>query len=145
MGGSYGGYLTMCVLSRDPFYRFVCGIAKYGDSNLISSWAQCNRELRLYSKISLGHPARNCAVYEAGSPIHDLHRIKKPLLLLHGLEDDVVPPQASEEIVYELKRLDKVFEYKTYAGEPRGFLMRATPNWMPTNASNVFLDWYLLP
>lgn len=144
MGGSYGGYLTMCVLSRDPYYRFACGIAKYGDSNLISSWAQCNRELRLYSEIFLGHPAKNRAVYEAGSPIYDFHRIKKPVLLLHGLEDTVVPPQASEEIVHELKRLDKVFEYKTYAGEPHGFLMRAT-QLDAYERIERFLDWYLLP
>lgn len=144
MGGSYGGYLTMCVLSRDPFYRFACGIAKYGDSNLISSWAQCNRELRLYTEIFLGHPAKNRAVYIAGSPLYDLKNIQKPLLLLHGLEDDIVPPEASEEIVYELKRLDKVFEYKTYAGEPHGFLMRA--NQLDAyERIERFLDWYLLP
>ena len=40
-GGSYGGYLTVCCLSRDPEYLFACGITKYGDSNLITSWAQC--------------------------------------------------------------------------------------------------------
>ncbi len=144
MGGSYGGYLTMCVLSRDPAYLFACGIAKYGDSNLLTSWAQCNRELRLYTEIFLGHPAKNRAVYEAGSPIRQLDRIQRPILLLHGLEDDVVPPEASEEIVYELKRLDKVFEYKTYAGEPHGFLMRAT-QLDAYERIERFLDWYLLP
>ncbi|PKN90819.1 MAG: hypothetical protein CVU44_22360 [Chloroflexi bacterium HGW-Chloroflexi-6] len=144
MGGSYGGYLTMCVLARDLEYNFACGIAKYGDSNLLSSWAQCKRQLRLYSEIFLGHPAKNRAVYQAGSPIDDFHNIRKPVLLLHGLEDDVVPPEASEEIVHELKRLDKTYEYKTYPGEPHGFLMRATQLDVYERLER-FLDWYLLP
>ena len=144
MGGSYGGYMTMCVLARDLEYNFACGIAKYGDSNLLSSWAQCKRELRLYTEIFLGHPAQNRAVYQAGSPIDDFHNIRKPALLLHGLEDDVVPPEASEEIVHELKRLDKTYEYKTYPGEPHGFLMRAT-QLDAYERLERFLDWYLLP
>ncbi len=144
MGGSYGGYLTMCVLARDPGYHFACGIAKYGDSNLISSWAQCNRELRLYTEIFLGHPAQNRAVYQAGSPISDLHKLQKPVLVLHGLEDTVVPPEASEEIIHELKRHDKTYEYKTYPGEPHGFLMRQT-QLDAYERLERFLDWYLLP
>ena len=144
MGGSYGGYMTMCVLARDPQYNFACGIAKYGDSNLVSSWAQCKRELRLYTEIFLGHPAQNRAVYQAGSPIVDFHNIQKPVLLLHGLEDDVVPPEASEEIVHELKRLDKTYEYKTYSDEPHGFLMRQT-QLDAFERLERFLDWYLLP
>jgi dipeptidyl aminopeptidase/acylaminoacyl peptidase len=143
MGGSYGGYLTLCMLSRDLEYNYACGIAKYGDSNLVSSWAQCNRELRLYTEIFLGHPAKNRAAYQAGSPLEDFHNIRKPVLLLHGLEDDVVPPEASEEIVHELKRLDKTYEYKTYSGEPHGFLMRQT-QLDAYERLERFLDWYLL-
>ncbi len=144
MGGSYGGYLTICALARDPEYLFACGIAKYGDSNLISSWAQCCRELRLYTEIFLGHPSRKRRDYLAGSPIAEAKNVQKPMLILHGLLDDVVPPEASEEWVEALKRENKVFEYKTYEDEPHGFLRRE-------NVEDVFerierfLDWYLLP
>jgi len=144
MGGSYGGYMTMNVLSRDPQYRYACGVAKYGDSNLVSSWAQCNRHLRLYTEIFLGHPAKNRSVYQAGSPITDLGKVQKPVLILHGLEDTVVPPEASEEIVYELKRQDKTYEYKTYPGEPHGFLLRQSQMDVYERLER-FLDWYLLP
>ncbi|MGE5050937.1 MAG: alpha/beta hydrolase family protein, partial [Bacillota bacterium] len=124
MGGSYGGYMTICSLSRDPDYHFACGITKFGDSNLYSSWAQCSRELRLYTEIFLGHPRQTSVVYNAGSPIHQIENVKKPVLILHGLLDDIVPPESSEEWVEALKRHNKVFEYKTYAGEPHGFLQR---------------------
>ena len=143
MGGSYGGYMTICSLSRDPEYLFACGITKYGDSNLYTSWAQCKRELRLYTEIFLGHPSKNREAYLKGSPITDVKNIKKPVLILHGLLDDVVPPEASEEWVEALKAHGKTFEYKTYPDEPHGFLHRK--NQLDVYARiERFLDWYLL-
>ncbi|MFZ5819946.1 MAG: S9 family peptidase [Chloroflexota bacterium] len=143
LGGSYGGYMTICALSRDPEYHFACGVAKYGDSNLYSSWAQCKRELRLYTEIFLGHPAKNRAAYEQGSPINDVANVKKPVLILHGLLDDVVPPEASEEWVEALKAHGKTFEYKTYPDEPHGFLRRKNQLDVYERIER-FLDWYLM-
>lgn len=143
-GGSYGGYMTINCLSRDPEYLYACGVSKYGDSNIVSSWAQCEKRLRLYTEIYLGHPSANTAVYQKGSPIADVQNVQKPMLILHGLLDTIVPPEASEEWVEALKRHDKVFEYKTYDDEPHGFLRRE-------NLADVyerietFFDWYLLP
>ena len=43
-----------------------------------------------------------------------------------------------------LRRAGKTFEYKTYAGEPHGFLKRA--NQLDAYGRiERFLDWYLLP
>ena len=143
-GGSYGGYMTICSLSRDPEYLFACGVSKYGDSNLVSSWALCEKRLRLYTEIFLGHPSVNTSFYLKGSPINDVKNVEKPVLILHGLLDTIVPPESSEEWVEALKRHNKVFEYKTYDDEPHGFLRRE-------NLVDVyermerFLDWYLLP
>ncbi|MCB9135517.1 MAG: S9 family peptidase [Anaerolineales bacterium] len=141
-GGSYGGYMTALCLSRDPEYLFACGVSKYGDSNLYSSWAQCNRDLRLYTEIFLGHPAKNRQKYIDGSPLFQVENVQKPVLVLHGLDDDVVPPEASEEWVDALRRAGKTFEYKTYAGEPHGFLMRKT-QLDAFGRMERFLDWYL--
>ena len=143
-GGSYGGYMTIASLSRDPEYLFACGITKYGDSSLVSSWAQCEKRLRLYTEIFLGHPAENVQIYMKGSPITEAKNIQKPVLILHGLLDTIVPPEASEEWVEALKRENKVFEYKTYATEPHGFLRRE--NLLDVyERMERFLDWYLLP
>jgi dipeptidyl aminopeptidase/acylaminoacyl peptidase len=141
MGSSYGGYMVACCLAQDPDYLFACGVSKYGDAHLYSSWAQCNRSTRLYTEMQIGHPKSNWQVYVQGSPIKDVANIRKPVLLVHGLADDIVPPQASEEWVEALKQHDKVFEYKTYAGEPHGFLKRETErDWIGRMAR--FLDWY---
>jgi dipeptidyl aminopeptidase/acylaminoacyl peptidase len=143
-GGSYGGYMTLCALSRDPDYLFACGVSKYGDSNLISSWALCEKRLRLYEEIFLGHPSENTEFYLKGSPITDAKSVQKPMLILHGLLDTIVPPEASEEWVEAMKRHDKVFEYKTYGNEPHGFLRRENL-YDVYERMERFLDWYLLP
>jgi len=142
-GGSYGGYMTINALARDHEYLFACGVAKYGDSNLISSWAQCEKDLRLYSEIFMGHPSKNKENYLKGSPIYEVSSIQKPILILHGLLDTVVPPEASEELVELLRREGKTFEYKTYDDEPHGFLRRE--NRIDVyERMEMFLDWYLL-
>jgi dipeptidyl aminopeptidase/acylaminoacyl peptidase len=92
----------------------------------------------------MGHPARNRQVYLDGSPILQVENIQAPVLIVHGLEDDVVPPEASEEWVMALRRAGKTFEYKTYPGEPHGFLKQQ--NQMDVwSRVETFLDWYLLP
>lgn len=142
LGSSYGGYMVACCLARDPDYLFACGVSKYGDANVYSSWAQCERTTRLYTEMMIGHPRDNWAIYRAASPIHEIANVRAPILLLHGLEDDVVPPQASEEWAEALRRHDKVFEYKTYAGEPHGFLRYETEmDWQ--RRTERFFDWYL--
>jgi len=143
-GPSYGGYLTNCALTFDPKYRFACGISVFGDANLLSSWALCSRRLRLYTEAYLGNPADHPDLYASRSPVHQVNRVRKPFLLLHGLQDDIVPPQASEEWATALKRAGKNYEYKTYAEEPHGFLRRSNrlDAW---ERIERFLDWYLLP
>lgn len=144
LGSSYGGYMVACCLAQDPDYLYACGVSKYGDANLYSSWAQCERTTRLYTEMMMGHPRSNWPAYLAGSPIWDVANIRKPVLLIHGLEDDVVPPQSSEEWAEALRRHDKVFEYKTYAGEPHGFLKYETEmDWQ--RRTERFFDWYLRP
>ncbi len=144
MGMSYGGYLTICTLARDPEHRFACGVAIYGDADVYSSWALCERDTRLYTEMQIGHPARNRKAYLDGSPIHQVKQIQKPLLILHGLEDDIVPPYASEELVESLRKADKTFEYKTYSKESHGFMRRDS---VVDRYSRIerYLDWYLMP
>jgi dipeptidyl aminopeptidase/acylaminoacyl peptidase len=143
-GPSYGGYLTNCLLAWDPDYRFACGVSVFGDADLLTSWAMGPLRMRLYSEIYLGHPAFNREVYRAGSPIHQAAQVRKPLLLLHGLLDDIVPPEGSEEWAAALRQAGKTYEYKTYANEPHGFLHRSN-RLDAFQRIERFLDWYLLP
>ena len=143
-GSSYGGYMVACCLARDPDYLFACGVSKYGDADLYTSWAQCERETRLYTEMQMGHPTTNWQVYQAASPLLEIDAVQKPILLLHGLLDDIVPPQASEIWAEAMRRAGKTFEYKTYAGEAHGFLKHETELDYQRRLE-VFMDWYLRP
>jgi dipeptidyl aminopeptidase/acylaminoacyl peptidase len=142
-GSSYGSYMASCSLAYDPDYRFACGVAKYGDCNIISSWTQGDQIGREDLERMMQHPTRNREAWWAGSPILKVADIQKPIFIAHGLLDDRVHPLQSEELVEGLKRHDKVFEYVTYADEGHGFLKRATKFDFYTRLERFF-DWYLL-
>jgi dipeptidyl aminopeptidase/acylaminoacyl peptidase len=142
-GASYGSYLAVLALARDPLYRYRCGVAKYGDCDILSSWAQGDRPGREDLERQMGHPTANRAGYHAGSPVYDVANIRSPLLIMHGERDERVHPKQSEQLVEALKREGKTFEYVVYEGEGHGFLGK--DNLLHFFATlERFLDWYLL-
>ncbi len=143
-GGSYGGYLAFSALANDPGRNYACGVCDYGDADLFNSWALTDKNTRRYTEMQLGHPASKRPIYEKGSLIRYARDLQSPILLTHGLDDTVVPPESSEEIAQSLRKEGKAFEYKTYAGESHGYLLRKTlEDYYPR--LEQFLDWYLLP
>jgi dipeptidyl aminopeptidase/acylaminoacyl peptidase len=142
-GASYGAYMVYCCLAQDPERRFACGVARFGDCNILSSWAQGDLGGREDLERMMQHPAKNMGGYLAGSPVWRVANIEKPLLILHGLEDKRVHPLQSEELVEALKREGKTYEYKSYANEAHGFLHRA--NRLDAYARvERFFDWWLM-
>ena len=142
-GASYGSYLAVTSLAYDPRHRFACGVAKYGDCNILTSWAQGSQSAREDLERMMRHPAQNRAAYRAGSPVWQVAAIEKPLLIVHGLQDPIVHPLQSEELVEALKREGKTFEYKTYPDEGHGLLRRRNRIDFHQRLER-FLDWYLI-
>lgn len=142
-GQSYGAYLVVLALARDPLYRYKCGVAKYGDCDILTSWAQGDRPGREDLVRHMGHSTTNRAGYRAGSPVHDAANIRAPLLILHGDQDERVHPMQSEQLVEALKREDKTFEYFVYQGEGHGFLHKHNVLHFYATLER-FLDWHLL-
>jgi dipeptidyl aminopeptidase/acylaminoacyl peptidase len=142
-GASYGSYLAVLALARDAGHRFRCGVAKFGDCDILASWAQGDRVGREDLERQMGHPTANRAGYQAGSPVYDVANIQAPLLVLHGEKDERVHPKQSAQLVEALKREGKVFEYYLYEGEGHGFLRRDTLLHFYATLER-FLDWYLL-
>ena len=42
-GASYGSYMALAAVTDDPEHRFRCAVAKYGDCDIVTSWAQGDR------------------------------------------------------------------------------------------------------
>ena len=55
------------------------------------------------------------------SPIFDIKQLQIPLILFQGLDDKVVPPTVSREMVQTLEQNGVNHEYVEYAGEGHGF------------------------
>ncbi len=126
----------------DPEHRFAAAVCKYGDCDLKVSWAMGDREGRQDMERMMSTPFLAPAEIKAGSPVHRLDNITIPLLIAHGELDDRVHPEQSEELVAELRRLGKTFEYLTYPSEGHGFLRRA-PFLDFYRRLDRFLDWYI--
>jgi dipeptidyl aminopeptidase/acylaminoacyl peptidase len=142
-GASYGSYMALLSVTDDPEHRFRCAVCKYGDCDLVTSWAQGDRLGVQDLERMMGTPAEHPEAYRAASPVHRLESVEVPILVAHGERDERVNPKQSEELVAALRRLGKTFEYVTYPSEAHGFL-RAGPQVDFYRRLERFLDWYLL-
>ena len=143
-GPSYGSYLALCAAVEDAGERFRCAVCKYGEADLLVSWTQGDLSGVLWAgQNMMGHPNENRDAYLRGSPIRRLDRLQVPLLVVTGELDARVHPKQSAQLVAELDRLGKTYEYVTYPTEAHGFL-REGPFLDFHRRLERFLDWYLL-
>jgi dipeptidyl aminopeptidase/acylaminoacyl peptidase len=142
-GASYGSYMALLSVTDDQEYRFRCAVLKYGDCDIVTSWAQGDRDGVQDLERMMGTPAGAPEAYRAGSPYHRLENIDVPLLIAHGELDERVSPKQSEQLVAELRRLGKTFEYVTYPTEAHG-LLQAGPQLDFYRRLDRFLNWNLM-
>ena len=60
-------------------------------------------------------------LYRERSPIHHVERLRAPVILFQGLEDEVVPPNQAETMVAALARNGVPHAYLAFEGEQHGF------------------------
>lgn len=121
-GGSYGGYLTLCVLAEEPdLWR--AGVDLFGDSEIAESYRHGDRVGRLDLQRMMGSPDDPGAApaYRRGSPLYRAERIEAPLLILHGRRDQRVVPLMSEKMLEALVIESKHHEVHWYDEEAHGW------------------------
>jgi dipeptidyl aminopeptidase/acylaminoacyl peptidase len=124
-GGSYGGYMTLCVLTEEPS-MWKCGIDLYGDSEIAESYRHGDRLGRIDLERMMGKPDDPGSVeaYRRGSPLYRVERIEAPLLILHGRKDKRVVPMMSEKLVEALEIEGKHYQLRWYDEEQHGWQRR---------------------
>lgn len=108
-GLSYGGYLTLQSMTRDPLL-WRCGINVAG----VVDWATYGAG---YTTPRLGTPVENPEVYRESAPIYHMEKLVRPLLVLHGTNDRNVAFRDSLRLWDVLLKLGKPFEMGVYPGE----------------------------
>jgi dipeptidyl aminopeptidase/acylaminoacyl peptidase len=120
-GGSYGGFLTLMALFRQPDL-FAAGAAL----RPVTDWAHYNHG---YTSNILNTPEVDPEAYRKSSPIEFAAGLAKPLLLCHGMVDDNVVFQDTVRLVQRLIELKKEnFETAIYPFEPHSF--REPTSWL---------------
>ena len=118
-GGSAGGYTTLAALTfRDVFKA---GASYYGVSDLETLAKETHKfESRYLDSLVGPYPERR-DLYRERSPINYTHLLSCPLLLLQGLEDQIVPPNQAETMFEAVRAKGLPTAYVPFEGEQHGF------------------------
>jgi dipeptidyl aminopeptidase/acylaminoacyl peptidase len=123
-GGSAGGYTTLAALAfRDTF---AAGASHYGVADLEALATETHKFESRYLDGLIGPYPEERDRYVERSPIHHVDGFDRPLIVLQGLEDEVVPPDQAEMIVDAVRAKRVPVAYVTFEGEQHGF--RQAPN-----------------
>lgn len=123
LGASYGGFMTELLMTRTDM--FAAAISHAGISSISSYWGEGNWGYG-YSAAATAHsyPWNRPDIYVDQSALFAADKIVTPLLLLHGSDDDNVPPGESEQLYTALRVLGRPVEYIRIAGEKHWILER---------------------
>jgi dipeptidyl aminopeptidase/acylaminoacyl peptidase len=119
-GGSAGGYTTLAALARDDT-PFTAGADHFGVADLEALARDTHKFESRYLDGLVGPYPEAREVYVERSPITHVDRFARPLIVLQGAEDAVVPPAQSEAIVAGLRAKGVPVAYLLFDGEQHGF------------------------
>jgi dipeptidyl aminopeptidase/acylaminoacyl peptidase len=116
MGYSYGAYVAMQAAVATPeAYRCVLAGGGVYDLREMQKWSQAERGSNSptyqYWLTQLGDPVNDYDDLLARSPARHVERLKAPVFLFHGEEDDIVPVEQAEILKSRLSSASKPFEY----------------------------------
>ncbi|WP_339251571.1 S9 family peptidase [Sporosarcina sp. FSL W8-0480] len=116
MGRSYGGFMVLSALTQYPDL-WAAGVDIVGMSNLrtfLENTGEWRRYLREYEYGSL---KEHRDFFEETAPMNLMHKITAPLLVFHGRNDSRVPVSEAEQIVADLKKMNREVEMVIFEDE----------------------------
>lgn len=107
-GGSYGGYMTYRQLTRFPDL-WAGGIAWVGITDWERLYEEDMEHFKYYCRMLFGgSPQEVPERYREASPIHEAHRLRAPLMIIHGVTDPRCPISQARLFKQRLEELGKV-------------------------------------
>lgn len=118
-GGSAGGYTTLCALTFHD--DFAAGTSYFGVADL-GAFTEATHKFESHYLDSLIGPYPEAAdLYRDRSPVYHTKQLSRPMLILQGLDDTVVPPAQAEMMIEALDRKGIPYAYLAFEGEGHGF------------------------
>jgi dipeptidyl aminopeptidase/acylaminoacyl peptidase len=124
-GGSAGGWTVLSALTRGGSV-FAAGTSYYGVADLVAMAETTHDFESRYLDSMIGPLPEARAVYDERSPLSHVDRLDRPVLLLQGLDDPVVPPAQAELFLAALEGSGVPHAYLPFEGEAHGFRKPAT-------------------
>ncbi|HKY16959.1 MAG TPA: prolyl oligopeptidase family serine peptidase, partial [Microthrixaceae bacterium] len=118
-GGSAGGFTVLAALTFTD--TFAAGASLYGIADLAVLARDTHKFESRYLDSLVGPWPEAAATYEERSPLHHVDRLDRPVIVLQGLDDKVVPPEQAELIVEALASRGIPHAYVAFEGEGHGF------------------------
>jgi len=111
-GGSYGGYAAAELLTRYPTL-FKCGVSHAGVYDLpLYIQFNANSEARAkWAREHIGDVANEYESLKNISPLYHVQDLTRPIMIVHGAEDDVVDKEQYFRYKMTLQNLGKEFEF----------------------------------
>ena len=115
-GGSYGGFLTLMGLTRQPaLWR--AGFALVPICNFETLYEDANQRLRGWARMLLGGtPEERPGRYLAHSPIAQVERLRAPVYLIAHRSDTRCPIRQVEQFLARLEELGKPYQAEVLEG-----------------------------
>jgi dipeptidyl aminopeptidase/acylaminoacyl peptidase len=123
-GGSAGGFTTLAALARSGT-PFAAGADYFGVADLEALATDTHKFESRYLDGLIGPYPQARDRYRELSPIEHVEEFSRPLIVLQGLEDQIVPPNQATMIVEALKRKHVPVAYLAFEGEQHGFRQEA--------------------
>lgn len=120
MGSSAAGLTVLKAMQEHPGF-FRAGIDLYGITDLFSLSAKTHKFERHYNDALIGALPDAAAVYRERSPLYQTEKLRDPLAIFQGADDEVVLPRQSADLAAALSRHGVPHIYHVYAGEGHGF------------------------
>jgi len=138
-GQSYGGYMSLAVMTHYS-ERLVGGVERYGISNwntFLQNTEAYRRDNRRAEYGDERDPVMRDVLTRI-SPIANIGRITKPMLVMQGANDPRVPQSESDQVVAKLRANGNEAWYVLFADEGHGFLKKPN-NDLRREVETVFL------
>jgi poly(3-hydroxybutyrate) depolymerase len=136
-GPSAGGFTALCALASEDL--FASGASRFGIADLETFRQQAPKFQAHELDRLVGPYPEALGTYRARSPLHAVDRITRPVLLVHGLEDTVVPPIQAQVMAEALERRGIRHLFLAFPGEGHG--LRRPPS--IRRALEVELSFYV--
>lgn len=144
IGASYGGHMTLAVATRYSD-RIACSVDIVGVSNLVTFLEHTEAYRRDLRRVEYGdeRDPKMRAYLESIAPMNHVTDIKKPMMVVAGVNDPRVPKSESDQIVKSLEESGTPVWYLAAKDEGHGFAKKKNADFQ-FYTTVLFMQNYLL-